>query len=188
MKLEEKVEKEVLFFDRKPPKNQTAIHLWLGKETYSHDEHLNQILKEYLGVSVFKLATSPKGKRYLPDFPLHFNLSDSDGWLAIAFSWETPIGIDIESMRPIEGMNQIIHDSFSPDEQAYVQFSDEDKVSRFWEIWSRKEACLKALGIGLQDEMSQWDCFGNGWVNVNKTWVKSIPVNHPLSVAIAISP
>ena len=181
-----KVKKEIIFFDQKPPKDQSAIHIWLGKEEVSHDMHLRQILKEYLGVSSFKLITSSKGKQHLQDFPLHFNLSDSHGWLAIALSWEAPVGIDIESIRPIEEMDQMTQDYFSLDEQKYVKDSKNESLLRFWEVWSRKEACLKALGIGLQDHMDKWDCFGKGWILVNDIWVRSVPTQKDLSLAVAI--
>jgi hypothetical protein len=38
----------------------------------------------------------------------------------------------------------------------------------------------------LQDDMNQWDCHGEGWVFVNKTWVKSLQVKHHLTIAVAI--
>ncbi len=184
------MKKTVLFFTEKPPLDNQAIHIWLGKTTLSHEEHLCHILKLYLGSSPIKLSKSPTGKLYLANSSLHFNLSDSEDWLAIALSWEAPVGIDIETLRPLEEMKQMVEDYFSLKEQSYVYpkkaISKEETLARFWEIWNRKEACFKALGSGLQDEMNRWDCFGNDWVFVNRVWVRSVRVNHPLSAAVAI--
>ena len=183
-------EKERYFFTQKPPKDQSAIHIWLGKVNLSHEQHLRQVLSHYLDCPSVNIATSTEGKHYLPDSSLHFNLSDSDDWLAIALSWEAPVGIDIETIRPIDGTKQIILDNFSPNEQTFVNSPNDSEVNdylgRFWEIWNRKEACLKALGIGLQDNMSHWDCCGEDWIFVNEVWVRSVPMGHNLSAAVAI--
>ena len=184
------MQKKVVFFTQKPPEDKKAIHIWLGRVTCSHEQHLCRILKQYLGSSPINLAASPTGKLYLPNSPLHFNLSDSEDWVAVALSWEAPVGIDIEKIRPIEGMEQIVEDCFSSKERDYLYpkktISKKEMLHRFWEIWNRKEACFKALGSGLQDEMNRWDCSGDGWIFVNNLCVRSVPVKHHLSAAVAI--
>jgi len=179
------VEKKVLFFTEQPPVDREAIHIWLGKTALPHEQSLRRLIGQYLGAPPPQMVTGPTGKLYLPDSPLHFNLSDADDWIAMAFSWEAPVGIDIETIRPIEGMEQVITDCFSPKEQAYVQ--EKDTLVRFWQIWNRKEACLKALGLGLQDDMRSWDCSGQDWISVDKVWVRSLPAPHNLSAAVAIT-
>lgn len=180
------MKKEVIFFTETPPDDKTAIHVWLGQSTLPHQKLLKQFLKLYLGTSPSRLAKNPNGKLYLPRSPLHFNLSDCDEWTAIAFSWEGPIGIDIETIRPIEEIEQILLDHFSAKERDYINSSATHRCERFWEIWNRKEACFKALGLGLQDNMQEWDCSGEGWIFVDKVWVRSLPLRGNLSTAIAI--
>ncbi|MCB1085037.1 MAG: 4'-phosphopantetheinyl transferase superfamily protein [Chlamydiia bacterium] len=184
------MDKQVLFFHDEPPRDNEAIHIWLGAPTASHEMALHQVLSRYLGTSSFTIDENAQGKHYLLDSSLHFNLSHSGEWLAIALSWEAPVGVDIEVIRPIDGVKQLILDHFSAKEQAYIGIPDiwdrDEACFRFWEIWSRKEACLKALGIGLQESLKGWDCFGDDWVNVNKVWVKSVPTKYPLSLAVAI--
>lgn len=180
------MKKPVLLFTDAPPEDKTALHVWIGKATLSHQEHLQQILRKYLKGAPLKLESNAAGKPFLPGIPLYFNLSDAEDWLAIVLSWEAPVGIDIEIVRPIEGMDQLITDCFAPREQAYVNASGKGRDLRFWQIWNRKEACFKALGLGLQDRMKEWDCFGDDWIHVNKVWVRSIPVKSPLSTAVAI--
>ncbi|MCK4934333.1 MAG: 4'-phosphopantetheinyl transferase superfamily protein [Simkaniaceae bacterium] len=178
------MQKKILFFTQNPPLDKDAIHIWMGKTKLSHEMQLRHLLELYLGFPPPKFVTNSKGKLYLPDSPLHFNLSDSKEWLAIAFSWEAPVGIDIETIRPIEEMDQFIIDYFSKEEQAYIK--EKDSIVRLFEIWSRKEACFKAMGIGLQDDMDRWNCCGKDWIFVNEVWVKSLPIGNNLAAAVAI--
>ncbi len=182
--------KQLIFFTDTPPEDKTAIHIWLGQSDLSHEHSLRSIIAQYLGSSAFQLSKGPTGKLHLPSACLHFNLSDCQEWVAIALSWQAPVGIDIEKIRPIEEMEPLICDSYAPREQAYVHAAKngEETLVRFWQIWNRKEACLKALGLGLQDNMAQWDCSGDGWIFVNRVWVRSVPLEHPLSAAVAIVP
>jgi hypothetical protein len=184
------MKKKVLFFTKRPPADPHAIHIWLGKTTLSHEQHLCEILGRYLGAAPTHLAISSTGKPYLPNSPLHFNLSDSGDWLALALSWEAPVGIDIEKLRAVEEMDEIVADHFSLKERMYVYpakpIDERRRIRRFWEIWNRKEACVKALGLGLQDGMNRWDCSGKDWIFVNGVWVRSMPIKHHLSVAVAV--
>ena len=176
--------KKILFFTDIPPQDKTAIHIWVGDAKASHEETLMYILKKYFNKQLPPLSKTPEGKPYFPDFPLHFNLSDTGGYLAIAFSWQSPVGIDIEQIRPVDEMLSLIANYFSPKEQAYVKA--QDSLIRFWEIWNRKEAVCKALGVGLQNDLPFWDCSGENWILVHNVWVQSIQIAEGISSAIAI--
>lgn len=178
------MKKEILFFTEDPPKDKAAIHVWFSKTDLPHEKLLKELLGRYLGEAPKDLATTPEGKLYLPDQSLYFNLSDSDGWLAVAFSWQQAIGIDVERVYPIDEMDQVVLNCFSSREQEYVK--EKDSLVRFWQIWNRKEACCKARGVGLQDNMKEWDCFGEEWVSVKDTWVKSLSLQDSFSGAVAI--
>ena len=178
------MKKKILLFTEEPPADRSAIHIWLGKSELPHEKCLSQLIERYLGFSPLRIETTPTGKPYLPNSPLSFNLSDTEDWLAVAFSWEAPIGIDIEVIRPIEEMEGLMVDCFSPREQAYVK--SQNSVERFWEIWTRKEAYCKALGLGLQDQMNRLDCYGKGWILVNNVWVRSFFMKENFSAAVAI--
>lgn len=82
--------------------------------------------------------------------PLHFNVSHSgdNGFLAI--SSDHRVGIDIEEINKKFRFDAIIESTFSPDEQAAVSPTDTDVDPRiFFEIWTLKEAIIKATGVGL---------------------------------------
>lgn len=178
------MKKPVLFFSDTPPADKKAIHIWMGKSSLPHDILIKHLAQKYLGDTPPSVSKSVNGKPYLLNSDLYFNLSDSEGSVAIAFHWNAPVGIDIETIRPLENMEELITDYFSKNEQSYIR--EKNTTLRFWEIWNKKEACFKALGTGLQDNMAEWDCVGKNWVRVNGIWVRSIAIKNNLSAAVAI--
>jgi 4'-phosphopantetheinyl transferase len=82
--------------------------------------------------------------------PLSFNLSHTRGLVACAVAAAGEVGIDVESAdRPAEP-GDLAARFFSPDEVEHLQACAlaEQRV-RFTELWTLKEAFLKALGVGL---------------------------------------
>jgi len=88
------------------------------------------------------------GKPFLRDWPdLHFNISHSGKWVVCAMD-DTPIGIDIEQILPID---LSIAAAFFSDEE-YHQILNRDGDERlfcFYDLWTLKESYLKAVGKGL---------------------------------------
>lgn len=79
-----------------------------------------------------------------------FNLSHSGQVALYAFSWGQQVGIDVESIRPIEEMDQVAKTNFSPGEyQKFQRVSKQHRVEAFYKCWTRKEAFIKAAGDGL---------------------------------------
>lgn len=84
------------------------------------------------------------GKPYLKDYPnVQFNLSHSGCWGACALS-ETPVGVDIELVRPLR--QQVARRFFTLSEQNWLAKRPSDE---FFRLWTRKESFTKALGKGL---------------------------------------
>ncbi|WP_377811570.1 4'-phosphopantetheinyl transferase superfamily protein (plasmid) [Azospirillum sp. A29] len=89
------------------------------------------------------------GKPSLPGGPA-FNLSDSEDSLAIAVAAEGRIGVDIERLRPIESAEGIADRFFHATERAALQgLGPERRDEGFLLAWTRKEAFIKAAGVGL---------------------------------------
>ncbi|MBY6261898.1 4'-phosphopantetheinyl transferase superfamily protein [Azospirillum sp. 412522] len=79
-----------------------------------------------------------------------FNLSDSEDSLAIAVAAEGRIGVDIERLRPIESADGIADRFFHAAERAALQaLGPERRDEGFLLAWTRKEAFIKAAGVGL---------------------------------------
>lgn len=92
------------------------------------------------------------GKPYVEGYPVHFNLSDTKDAVAVALSIDLEIGLDLETMtRRVDHLSVSQH-YFTPEEQASIA-SAADGKQRFLELWTRKEAVLKACGVGIMDDL-----------------------------------
>ncbi len=136
---------------------------------FSHDRYryivrrgiLRTLLSEYIGQEphALRLAKNPFGKPYIQDGPrsLGFNVSHSQGLAAIAVSETRDIGVDVEQLRPMEHIPQMVKHFFSPEEQArFGPGSDSDLTLLFFQHWTGKEAYIKALGQGLSHPLDRF--------------------------------
>ena len=113
---------------------------------------LRLLLNAYLGTSQFALTTNKFGKPFLqaPHNTLHFNVSHSRDLALFGFTLVSEIGADVENIRPDFATLEIANRFFAPDEAATLaQLSDSERAAAFFNCWSRKEAYIKARGIGL---------------------------------------
>ncbi|HEY9037273.1 MAG TPA: 4'-phosphopantetheinyl transferase superfamily protein [Pseudomonadales bacterium] len=79
-----------------------------------------------------------------------FNLSHSHGWLALAVSQVGEVGVDIEYAARSNAIERLAKRYFSSHEQAWLaEASAADYRQRFFDIWTLKEAYIKAVGKGL---------------------------------------
>jgi len=116
---------------------------------------LHTILAEQTGISgaCLPLSAQSHGKPRLTDVPIEFNLSHSGEWALLGVSQTGPIGVDIEMIAPIPETAELAARNFTASEQAQWEKTPEcEQLSAFLRGWTRKEACLKALGSGLSIE------------------------------------
>jgi len=86
------------------------------------------------------------GKPYLSDFPqCHFNISHSGQYVVCAV-YNAPIGVDIQQIVPYR--SDVAIRVFSPAELRQIENSS-DPSAEFTRLWTRMEARIKALGIGI---------------------------------------
>lgn len=107
-------------------------------------------LRHLLGIGGLGFAEGEFGKPFLRERPgVAFNLSHSQSVALVAIG-KGEIGVDVELLRPMEDMPALAAAHFSAAEQRALADTTPDRQSRvFLEIWTRKEACVKALGAGL---------------------------------------
>jgi len=88
-----------------------------------------------------------------------FNLSHSGRHAIIGVSHTHEIGVDVEELRPVPDAAAVARGQYSAREcEAVEALADPDKASTtFLDIWTRKEACLKALGPGFSAAASGFD-------------------------------
>lgn len=121
---------------------------------------LRILLGHYLqrDASLVRMARGPFGKPYLERKTLHFNLSDTKDAILIAFANEAEVGADIETMVRDVDHRAVSEHYFIPAEirsieKAATEGSSLDGKRRFLELWTRKEAVLKASGVGIMDDL-----------------------------------
>jgi len=114
---------------------------------------LRRILADALECSVqsVKIEIDELDKPRLADHvTLQFNVSHSAQVGLIALSRDTPIGVDIEVVRSIIDTDTLARSHFTDDELAeWLRMAKPERDRSFLTCWTRKEACLKALGVGL---------------------------------------
>jgi 4'-phosphopantetheinyl transferase len=85
---------------------------------------------------------------YPPD--VHFNLSHSQSVGLIAVGERDQIGVDVEVLRHMPDVDAMAAAYFTPAEQRALEATPPEERDRaFLCCWTRKEACLKAMGTGL---------------------------------------
>lgn len=94
------------------------------------------------------------GKPALPDGP-PFNLSHSRSWALVGVATEGEVGVDVEDVRRIPELERLMRDVLHPRELPGIQDVPRAERERlFFRVWTRKEAILKATGLGLSREPS----------------------------------
>lgn len=96
-------------------------------------------------------------KPYLSSHPeLFFNISHSENCAIIAIA-NTPIGVDIESINKNFDFQEILPNIYSKKEITLINNSI-DKNFDFYNLWTRKEAFVKASGKGIDDDFPNINC------------------------------
>ncbi len=109
-----------------------------------------------------QFSSHPYGKSALAfptrEPPLKFNVSHSHDFALYAFAYAREVGIDIEYMRAGIDYEQLARVCFSPFERAVLQSLPLDmKQQAFFNCWTRKEAYIKARGMGLSLALDLFD-------------------------------
>ena len=99
---------------------------------------------------------------------LNFNISHSGQYVACVVHLGGEVGLDIEKIAEIDF--EQFHDVFRPDELEQVRI-DEDPIRKFYELWTKKEAIVKAIGEGLSWQLRSIDFKEKGIAEANgRTW------------------
>jgi 4'-phosphopantetheinyl transferase len=114
---------------------------------------LRILLGQYLrrAPESIQVTYEPHGKpRVAADDHIQFNVTHSGDLVALAFSTDCPVGIDVEPIRELSNISRIYRYMLCPDEVAELMPLPADARERaFFHCWTRKEAYAKAIGKGL---------------------------------------
>ena len=120
---------------------------------------LRHALGRYLGVPAASLrfTSGPYGKPLLEHAgqALHFNLSHSGGQALLGISHQGRIGVDLEQAAPLPVE---LLETLAPAEAALISAAaGPDRAATFFECWTRKEAFVKATGLGMSLPFDSFD-------------------------------
>lgn len=126
--------------------------------------HLREVLARYLKTSPGQvpleaaLHQPPRLDAGDINADLRFSLSSSGDRSAVALAWRRPVGVDIEQVSADVEVSAVAETVFSEQERRTLAAAPEQrKRAVFFRIWTRKEAYVKALGIGLMHDLGAFD-------------------------------
>lgn len=127
---------------------------------------LRRLMGEYTRLSPSKIRFE-KGKNGKPVFAtpglphFSFNVSHSEDLLLFAFSRHRHIGVDVEHIRPMDDYAAMAAQFFHPMELAWLHGVVENlRLPAFYDLWTRKEAYVKATGDGLTHALDSFSVVG----------------------------
>lgn len=109
----------------------------------------------HLEPTAIEFRHNPNGKPYLSESDLQFNISHSADRLLVAIGRNRALGVDVEFRRAGVPMHAIARRWFSAEERAALRNAN-DAQTCFFDLWTRKEAYVKALGDGIFHELSSF--------------------------------
>jgi 4'-phosphopantetheinyl transferase len=116
---------------------------------------LGSILRHYLRDPV--IDTDTNGKPFLVGVKgLSFNLSHSEKHLVVAVGDGAPVGVDCEAVRRFDDLMDVARMTCSAVELDLLHRADDaSAVGIFHTLWTRKEAVVKAIGVGVSFPLSE---------------------------------
>jgi 4'-phosphopantetheinyl transferase len=89
------------------------------------------------------------GRPVLEDATLHLSLTRTRETIAVAVSESTPVGVDVEVISGTD-FPGFADTALHPDEREAIEVADRaTRLRRRAVAWARKEAALKAAGVGV---------------------------------------
>lgn len=112
------------------------------------------LYEESIAPEQWQFRKNKYGKPYIGNIdlvtPLRYNLSHTDKLIVMAVTLNQEIGVDVEYLSRLGMTVDIANEFFSPLEAKQLQSLPEDqKINRFFDLWTLKEAYIKACGMGL---------------------------------------
>jgi 4'-phosphopantetheinyl transferase len=147
------------------------------KHVVSHGS-LRILLGRYLHIrpSEVRFIYNEHGKPALD--PVHasglrFNLSHSGEKCVVAVTAEREVGVDVELIRKLDNWQNIATRFFSKRETARLSALPESLgTTGFFATWSRKEAFIKALGLGLALDLEAFEVEVDPQLEARLLWTR----------------
>jgi 4'-phosphopantetheinyl transferase len=108
------------------------------------------------------------GKPGLNGGEIEFSISHSGRWVWAAFSHGVPVGIDIEEIRSLNDLGELMGSLHPVESAAIRRLPPCEANTAFYRCWVRKEAVIKAVGEGLSRPL---DSFRVRTESVSSNWL-----------------
>ena len=121
---------------------------------------LRELLGAKLGIDPAELRFEygSHGKPRTANSQITFNVSHSDVVAMIATAKDFEVGCDVEKVEPKFADDQIPERFFSPHEVAELRaLPKAEQTAAFFRCWTRKEAFIKACGLGVSMGLDTFD-------------------------------
>lgn len=169
---------------------------------------LRFVLSRYRGDAPesWRFCEGPQGRPELADAEaaghLRFSLTHTKESCAVAVALQAAVGIDLESFERTETNIDLVAQSLSHAERDAVAIrAGPDQRRRFFEIWTLKEAFLKARGTGLAEDLNSFSFSWQDRQQIHFTanpalgedaydwtfWLRNDLAEHALAVAVRSS-
>lgn len=121
---------------------------------------VREVLARYLPTTASQIQfdQAPMGKPFVKNSGLFFSYSYRTHFGLLAISKHSEVGVDIEKMKPLQDAPTFAAFSFSPKERDLIFASPPDRFQdTLFTFWTFKEAIIKALGVGLNADLTHID-------------------------------
>lgn len=119
---------------------------------------LRRLLAQETGLAsdtlMFELGAHGKPVLAWPGAPV-FNVSHSGAYALIAIARGGQVGVDIETVQPMRDVPALAEQTLLPGELELCGHGRD--VEAFFQLWTIKEAVLKAWGVGIAQHLSAFE-------------------------------
>jgi 4'-phosphopantetheinyl transferase len=145
---------------------------------------LKYITSELCITDSASIQMTSRGKPYFSSHPyINYNISHSGKMVVCCVTLNSKIGIDVEIKKTLRLNN--FHKYFQPEEWIVIQNSS-CQISMFFDLWTRKEALIKADGRGMEIDLKSLNGLNNSeQIGANKWFLQNIELIKNYSCAIA---
>lgn len=87
---------------------------------------------------------------------LRFSLSRTRGMVVCGIARSMEIGVDVEEVRPLNDLETLSNHVLTEGEQSWLRRrAEHERLESFFQLWTLKEAYLKAKGVGLSQPLNE---------------------------------
>ncbi len=128
----------------------------------------------------------PHGRPVVPGNEVHFSLSHTNGLVLIALA-PAPVGVDVEAVPEASTITDVATQLHPQERAELAGLPAADRAFGFTRCWTRKEAVLKAAGVGLNEDLSRTYVGASAQPAADDEWLLTdLPTDPGYAAAVAV--